>query len=363
MPEYKRILIVKASSLGDIVHALPTLVALRNRFPKAHIAWLVKPDWAELIEGHPDLDAAIRADFSLWSWPRLISTLRHERFDLVVDLQGLFRSGLLARLSGAPERIGFAQGREGSPWFYTQGVWLPNPQGRPWRLIEMHAVDRNLAVAVHLGADVSHPQFRLGSSPGADQAIEAVLARAGVRADERLVAVAPVDRLRVRSWPLDRFVEVATVLAREPGLRVVLIGGPSERPYAEPFRQAVGERLIDLTGRTTLPDLVAVLRRASVLLGNDSAPIHIAAAVGTRVVALFGPTSPLKTGPYGDGHVVLRKPLACSPCERSTCANVNRYECLTSIQVQEVVGTTKRLASQAPACGELSRTAARATCT
>jgi lipopolysaccharide heptosyltransferase II len=363
MKDYRRILIIKPSSLGDIVHALPALAALRQRFPKAHIAWLVKDHWAGILADHPDLDEIVATDLALTRWLALIGMLRHGAFDLVVDLQGLFRSGLLGWLTGARERVGFAQAREGSPLFYTRRVMLPNPERRPWRLIDMHAVDRNLAVAAHLGADVSRPQSRFGSSPAADQAIDAVLAKAGVRPDERLVAIAPVDRLRVRSWPLDRFIEVAMALAREPGLRVVLIGGPSERPYAEPFHRAVGEGLIDLMGRTSLPELVAVLRRVNVLLANDSAPIHIAAAVGTSVVGLFGPTSPLKTGPYGEGHVVIRKPIACSPCERRTCANVNQYECLTAIPVQEVVGTTRRLALQAPACGELSRTAARATLT
>lgn len=344
MAEFNRILIIKPSSLGDIVHALPALAALRGRFPKAQIAWLVKREWAPLVEGHPELDTVIIADLRPTRWLALGQRLRRERFDLVVDLQGLFRSGVLGWLSGAPERIGFAQAREGGSWFYTQRVRLPNPGHRPWRLIDIHAVDRNLAVVAQLGADVSRPSFTLPLLPDAERAVEAKLR--SVHPQERLVAIAPVDRQRIRSWPLDRFVAVASSLAKEPGVRVVLIGTAAERGFSFPFREEVGDRLIDLIGQTTLPELVALLRRVSVLIGNDSAPIHIAAAVGVHVAALFGPTNPVKTRPYGQEHVVLNAGLSCSPCERRFCTNPRRYECLTGISVEQVTAAVRGLISR-----------------
>ncbi len=343
--EFERILIVKLSSMGDILHALPALSAVRARFPKAHIAWLVKREWAALLEGHPDLDAVIAEDVSLWRWPAVVARLRRLRFGLAIDLQGLFRSAALAWLCGAPERIGFAQGREGAPWFYTQRVGLPNLERRPWRLIDMHAVDRNLAVMARIGADISRPAFRLPTYADAEQGVQTALS--GVKSGERLVAIAPVDRRQTRSWPLERFVAVAATLSRQPGLRIVLIGTPSQRAVVEPFRRAVGDRLIDLVGRTTLPELAVLFRRVHVLVANDSGPIHLAAAVGTRVVALFGPTNHLRAAPYGEGHEVLRTPLSCSPCERRICTNRQQYECLTSLAVEEVVGSVIRQVRQA----------------
>ena len=141
--EPNRILIIKTGSLGDIIHALPTLAALRSRFPKASITWLVKKEWAEILEGNPNLNEVLATNFAITQWVGLIRTLREKGFDLVVDLQGLFRSAFLAKISGAPMVVGFAQGREASPWFYSHRVNLPIPKGESWRRWNIHADDRN----------------------------------------------------------------------------------------------------------------------------------------------------------------------------------------------------------------------------
>ncbi len=343
MPQFRRILIIKPSSLGDVVHALPTLVALRKKFPTSWISWLIKQEWADILAGNPDLNEVLSVDLRMRFWPGIIAKLRHARFDLVVDLQGLFRSALLARLSGAPERVGFASGREGSPFLYTQLVRLPSRMSGHWRLLDMHPVDRNLTVAKHLGAEIQPPRFRLPSFASDEKEVEGWLQEAGVQSTDRLIAMASVDRLGIRSWPLDRFVAVAGTLSQCPNVRIVLIGTPAERWVVEHFRHRVGDKLVNLVGKTRVRQLGVLLRRVHLLIANDSAPMHIASAVGTRVLGLFGPTSYFHHKPIGDGHVVLRSEIPCSPCGRSTCANPNVLECLTSIRVEDVVARANRM--------------------
>ena len=340
-----RLLVIKPSSLGDIVLALPAVAALRRWCPGATLTWLVKPEWREILEGNPDIDEIVTLPASACSLLQTVALLRSKRFDLVVDLQGLFRSGLLALLTGAPVRVGFAGAREGSSFFYTHRVSLPVPKA-PWRFLDMHAVDRNLAVAASLGADIESVQFPIPSFPSDELAIEGWLEQAGVQPGDQLIAIAPLDRGGVRSWPLERFVAAARALSQARGVRIVLMGTSADSRISAEFRKAVGDKLVDLLGKTRVRQLGTLLRRVHVLIANDSAPIHIAAAVGTRVVALFGPTSPVRSRPYADGHVVLRVPIACSPCEKRTCANPKHFECLTAITVAEVVEAAMRLLEQ-----------------
>jgi lipopolysaccharide heptosyltransferase II len=335
--DYRRILLIKPSSLGDIIHALPVLSALRWRFPRSRIAWLVKKDWSEILRGHPDLTDVIAADIRWRSLPRLISELRRARFDLVLDLQGLLRSAAIAWLTGASTRVGFAAGREGSRWWYTDPVRLPGSEGVPWRLIPVHAVDRNLTLAAHVGADFAKPVFRLPDFSEETERMQKVLAEAGVGPKDTVIAVAPVDRLRLRSWPLERFAEAAFRLAESEGAKIVLLGTADQRDILRPFAERLPTGLINLVGRTTVRELAVVLRRAQLLLANDSAPLHLAAALGTPVIGLYGPTNVVRARPYGEGHRAIRVELPCSPCEQKACSNKIQYECLMGINVNDVV--------------------------
>ena len=341
MGQYRRILFIKPSSLGDIVDALPTLAALRRHFPQAHIAWLVKRQWAELLERVEGLDRVWAVGPGVSGWLSEVPRLRAERFDLAVDLQGLFRSACMARLAGCPERVGFANGREGSPLFYTQRVVVPTP--------EMHAVDRYLLVADALGAArPATPQFRFRISPTDREQVAAVLSRAGVRAGSAWIAMNVSARWPTKRWPVESFAAVADRLYEEGAGPVVLIGGPDDRADAQAVKALVKtSSIIDVTGLTPLGLLPALLQSASVLLTNDSGPMHVAAAVGTPVVALFGPTSPVRTGPYGAQHRVLTHQLPCSPCFSRRCTNAIERECLTGITpAQAVEAVLSRLAAR-----------------
>ena len=333
----ERILIIKPSSLGDIIHALPTLAALRTRFPKAWIAWLVKQEWAEILEGHPCLNEVLAVNLDMAHWWNVVHAVRKRGFDLVVDLQGLFRSAFMAKLSGAPVIVGFAQGREGSPWFYTHRVALPIPAGQSWRLGSMHAVDRNLAVARFLGAESGAPEFWLPSRDDDRQVVDQWLQACDVTDADRLIAMAPLTRQSIKNWPLERFVQLAHALIRHDRVKVVLIG-TEDQQVSSVFDSAVGSRFVNLMGKTRVRQLGIIFDRVQLLIANDSAPLHIAAARGIPIVTIFGPTNPEATGPYGmQGIHVLTRSLSCRPCGERTCWNENKLECLTSISVQDVV--------------------------
>ncbi|TAL12667.1 MAG: lipopolysaccharide heptosyltransferase II [Nitrospirae bacterium] len=330
--DVRRLLIVKPSSLGDIVHTLPTLAAFRRRFPRATLSWLVKREWAEVLEGQPDLDDVLAVDLSVQGWPAAIRAVREGRFDLVVDLQGLLRSAVLGWASGSPARVGFANGREGSPWFYTHRVPVPDAS--------MHAVDRYLLMARFLGAAPEKPgpsAFCLPRDPAADARVEALLAAAGVRVGTMLVALNPSARWATKQWPVASFAAVGDWLQRHGGARVAVVGGRAERSAGDEVIRLMQTAPLDLVGQTTMKELIALLRRLRVLITNDSGPMHLAAAVGTPVIALFGPTDPGRTGPYGAGHVVLHSGVPCSPCFSRRCANAVTLECLTSIRSQQVI--------------------------
>lgn len=325
----RRILLIKPSSLGDIVHAMPTLFALRERFPDAEVTWLVKRQWVSLVEVIKGVDHVCAVEQGLMGWLGRVPDLRAAGFDLVVDLQGLFRSGAMAWLTGCSRRVGFANAREGSPFFYTQRVAVPTGS--------MHAVDRYLLVTEALGAArPKEPRFEFIDRAEDRQAVETLLTAAGLAGVLPWVAMNVSARWETKRWPPQHFAEAADQLA-EAGIPIVFMGGPAERPETRAVMARMRTKSVDLTGQTPVGLLPSLLRRAAVLVTNDSGPMHIAAAVGTPVVVLFGPTDPVRTGPYGRGHVVLSNPVECRPCFRRECSRAVTLECLTGVTSEQVV--------------------------
>lgn len=308
-----RILIVKPSSLGDVVHALPTVNVIRRKYPQGHISWLVNDTLTSLLQHSPIIDEIIpfeRGRFgSLTQLPHFgafLAMLRGRHFDIVIDLQGLLRSGIISWATRAPRRIGLSDAREGARFFYNEIVKVPRA----------HAVDRYLLAAQHLGCDSTPVEFPLGVSTSA--------------ASEGLIAVNPSARWATKLWGHDKFAEL---IRRLPSDRVVLTGSAAERGQIDKVAQ--GRR--NLAGQTDLFQLAELYRRCQVVITNDSGPMHVAAAVGTPVVAIFGPTDPALTGPYGSQHVVLRANIPCSPCFKDRCANRVHMECMKLITVKQVL--------------------------
>jgi lipopolysaccharide heptosyltransferase II len=239
-----------------------------------------------------------------------LATLKGRHFDIAIDLQGLLRSGIISWATRAPRRIGLSDAREGARFFYNEIVRVPRA----------HAVDRYLLAAQHLGCDSTPVEFPLGGSRSVTS--------------EGLIGVNPSARWATKLWGNDKFAEL---IRRLPSERVVLTGSAAEREQIDKIAQ--GRR--NLVGQTDLFQLAELYRRCQVVVTNDSGPMHLAAAVGTPVVAIFGPTDPALTGPYGDRHVVLRAGVLCSPCFKDSCANKVHMECMKLITVEQVLEAAK----------------------
>jgi lipopolysaccharide heptosyltransferase I len=334
----QRILIIKPSAIGDVVHALPFLNLVRKRWPKAHIAWLVTPACAGLLVGHPQLDEVIhferrRLAHSWWNPAatvdlfRLTRTLRGRKFDLVVDLQGLFRSGWLARTTRAPVRVGFSNARELGWLGYTARVSIDNP--------EQHAIDRYLRIAEEIGCEAGPAEFHFATSD-ADRA-----AVSGMLADQRAYAVLlPGANWDTKRWPIRNFAALVGPLRDQFRLTTVVAGGSDVIPIAGQIRGAV-----NLAGKTSLREVTALLERAELVIANDSGPMHIAAALDRPLVTLFGPTNAVRTGPYGRSDSVLRIDIPCSPCYARKCSHQSCLQWLTVDHVLALAAAQLRLRS------------------
>lgn len=331
----RRVLFIKPSSLGDIVHAIPAFRTLRAHFPHSHLTWVVKRQWAPILRRVEGIDEIRSIGANPSDWIKEAFRLRRSRFDLAIDLQGLFRSGALAWLSGAPTRVGFESGREGSPWFYTQRVPIPAQ--------EVHAVDRYQAVIESLGASpmITEPCLPIADEDGRFAAD--LLQRHGICHNTPWIALNVSARWGTKRWPLEYFATAADQLQHSGIGRIVLIGGQEDLRLGGQLQKHMRTRLVNLVGATPIGVLPAILSKARILITNDSGPMHVAAAVGTRVVAMFGPTSHRRTGPYGSGHQVLSSSLPCSPCYSRTCRQTVQMECLQNLPPRLVVEAAWKL--------------------
>lgn len=348
LPDKPRILIVKPSSLGDIVHALPVLAALRAQYPAAHIAWLVGTSFAPLLAGHPLLDEIIlfdrrhygrmlRSPRALADFVRFVLQLRRRRFDLVLDLQGLFRSAFLTWASGAPRRVGFAGARELGWAFYTQRVRCPPA--------DVHAVAKNLALARVIGLTPDPPAFPLGLRRDELAAARRMLDAAAGRPLGRFTAVLPGARWESKRWRADRLAALISRLPAEGLPAGVLLGAPSERAFTDEILAACAAPVLDLVGRTSLRQLAAALALADLVVCHDSGPMHIAAALNKPIVAIFGPTNPVRTGPHCQSAQVVSLPLPCVPCYRRTCP-LGHHNCLEQLDVDTVLRAIRDVQSR-----------------
>jgi heptosyltransferase-1 len=337
-----RILIVKPSSFGDIVMTLPALAVLRRMHPDAEIGWFVNTEFAAILDGHPMLDRVHVWDRGRRGSPRgflrgagslrrALHEVRACGYDVAYDFQGLFRSGVIAKRSGAPQRIGFRNGRELSPLFYTER--RATPQGA------VHAVDRYRCLVDP--ACTAEVEFPLAISETARDAARSLVDELGLGHDEHFVAINPAARWRSKRWPPERFGQVAAWIERTAGVRSVCVGSPAFRNAARAVAAAGGDAVLDATGRTSLQELAALLHEAQFLLTNDSGPMHLAVAAGTPVVALFGPTDPARIGPYGPGHEVVRVPVECAPCSKRDCPE--KPPCMAMLDVRTVTQACDRM--------------------
>jgi ADP-heptose:LPS heptosyltransferase len=345
-----KILLLKPSSLGDVIQALPVLRLLKQHFGDAEIFWWIDSALAPLLEGDPDLAGVVRFERRRWAHPRhwlemlrSIRWLRAQKFDLVIDLQCLARSGAFAWLANGKFLAGLDEVREGARGFYDLAV--------PRNGFYTHAVDWYLAVLPPLGVPV-HKNFTwLPERPEIAAEVkrkwpEAADRQPAVRREENgacqsagpeagapdWIALQPGARWDNKRWPAEHFAELVQALAKKfPGVRFAILGGREDRPLGEIIARAEPARCLNLCGATSLPEMVEWIRRCDLMVTNDSGPMHAAAALGKPLVALFGPTEPRRTGPYGQLENAVQLALPCSPCMKSQCHFERPMDCLRAL--------------------------------
>jgi 3-deoxy-D-manno-octulosonic-acid transferase/heptosyltransferase-1 len=336
------------SSIGDVVHALPFLEALKNSYPDSRIDWLVEEEAFPVISGHPTINRVIISGRKRWQKEILNTTkffkvsseaisfyknLRFSSYDIVIDLQGLFRSGFLTALSRGKRKIGMSGAREGASFFLKEPPFAVD--------FNQHAIDRYLKIAGQLGCNTGD---RKGEIPVFEQ--DKKLADeifASFSEDRPIIAVNPMAKWKTKLWEPDKFSILAEKLQKEIDCRIIFTGSMQDRPVIEEIIKQTGRRqdeIINLAGRTDLKELAYLYSGCSVLICTDTGPMHIAAAMGCRVVALFGPTAPLRTGPYGNGHIIIRSGIDCSPCFKKECRNI---KCMEDITVNEVFDAARSI--------------------
>jgi lipopolysaccharide heptosyltransferase I len=337
--EFSRILLIKPSALGDVVHTIPVLVKLRARYPQARIDWLVTPENAEVVRNHPALSNIIlfaRRDFSKrgrrWraflSFSDLLKQIRRAKYDLVIDMHGQMRSAFFALISGARVRIGFdrpvKRGLTISPehdlknipnhgWRGArEGSWIAYTHRIPIPTLDVHAIDRYLWVGDLLGFDDNPPDLTIHLSSQTERNVDRLLKDNGVTASQPLIVLVPGTIWETKHWRIEGFAGVARQFLQD-GFAVALAGTRRDQRRCRQIA-AAAPGTCDLSGRTTPADLAALIRRAEVAVTNDSGSMHVAASVGKPMVSVFGPTNPVHIGPYERPDSVVRVDLPCSPC-------------------------------------------------
>jgi lipopolysaccharide heptosyltransferase II len=330
----RRICIVKPSALGDVVQALPLLGALRSRFPSASVSWIIRRDLADLLTGDPELSELIpyRRDGSAREFLQLLELLRRRRFDLVFDLQGLFRTALMTVATRATVRVGLETAREGAS--LACNCIIPDSS----RNVPAHL--RYWRVAEALGAG---GRSRVAVVPVTAEATS--WAAEALRPLPRpILAIHPGATWETKRWPAAKFAELAS---RFDG-SVVVVGSDQERKGGAQIANAVlaqGRSAVDLTGQTTLKRLAALLAAADLLVSNDSGPLHLAAALGTPVVGIFTCTSPVRSGPAGELHELISTGVPCAGSYKKTCPfrGPAHLACLGELSVERVWVAVERI--------------------
>ncbi len=297
--DYKNILIIKPSALGDVITALPAVNALKQRYPHAKITWLIRPEFAPILDCAPGVDKKLIFDRKKlgkwWCCPKsfklllnLLSSLKKPGFDLVIDLQGLFRTAVFTRLTGCKKRIGMRSAREGSTLFYTDRIDL-HPES-------VHVVDQYLHLVAAVGASIEQPDFALSPPVSAIDAAGKLLGDNNISG--RFIIIVPAAAHEIKCWPAPNFADLSDKLSKQFDLPIVAIGTANEKHFIDNINSISGTNIIDLTGKTDLPTLTALMSKASLIVTNDTGPGNLAIATNAPTVMIFGPTNPIRIEPY-----------------------------------------------------------------
>lgn len=336
--------------MGDIVHVLPAMRAIRSTFPDATLGWVVEDSFAEVIRGLPEIDrlfvlprSRIRGSWMAW-WkvgrearPRL----REVQWDWAVDFQGLWKSLAVCAWSGANRTLGYAPSPEWTHLFYTDRVPLPT--------MNRHAVDRHLDLVAAMGASVHHADHRGGAprdfalplGPAHRVAADQLWDQLKIPTGTPAILVNFSARKPANQWGVDRFCELVKLLDSK-GMTPILTGGPADMDQAREIESRVGTPVRSLVGKCSLLELTALMKRMDAIVTGDTGPMHLAVSAGLPVVALFGPANPVRTGPYSANAVVLQEPRACQPCYARNCKfGTHPPPCLLDLSVERVAAAVE----------------------
>ncbi len=333
------ILIVKLSAIGDVVHTLPSLKALRTLYPDAHITWIVEEASSDILYHHPDLDRVIVSYRKRWikdlkkfknikstfaEIRTIIKKIRDRRYDLVIDFHGLFKSALFVFLSGGKRKLGYDSMQELNGLFLTDKIYED---------MQKHAVERYLDLIRYAGYDGPVLKASITIEPEDQRRVLTLLDKNHVDINEPFVTVSPVALWDTKLWNNEKFAHLCDRISSELKVAIILTGNRKEGRLTQ-IESLMEYPVVNLGSSTTLRELAYLYSLSKLLITTDSGPMHIAAAVGTPTIALFGPTDPGRTGPYGNGHLIIRRNVPCSPCFLKSC---NSMKCMNDISVEEVL--------------------------
>ncbi len=342
----RKILILKFSAMGDVVHALPVAATLRKSLPDAHIAWMVEERYQDILRGNPDIDEIIPLRTKVWrkNWNakslaeilNTIKTLHRHKFDLVFDLHGLIKSGIIAKLSGAPTRVGFHRKncKEKFSALFT------NQKG-PYMAGGLHVVDMYLTLLqTALKKVVETKNFPLQVPDEADEKVAYFFDQHPDLSTRPVIGINPGAGFESKQWELVRFAQLADRISEELSCSIMLTWGPGEEFKAQQISAYMKQKNW-IAPPTSILESIALYKRMALLVSCDSGPLHLGAALGIPTVSIFGPTDPVRNGAYGVNHETVYKVLSCSFCWKKTCP-LGTKECMDQVTVDEVFQAVKQ---------------------
>ncbi len=327
-----KILFIRLSSLGDLILTLPTLKAIKERYPRAHVTWLVQDALQDVLSGNPYIDEILPVDLlsmtDKYATPRtwlrggnrLFSNLRKtyhifrkRKFDVVLEFQALFKSGIFASLNRGAERYGFKNARELSHLFLNYPIFVRDKS--------KHAVENYLQFARHFGCPTEEVEFPIYIPPEDERYVKQLLLDGGIKPEDFTVFLSATARWRSKFWDQKAFARVGDELVRRYGAKLVFSGLPSEVEYLRGIREMMREDALIMAGRTNIKQFLALIKHSHLYVGVDSGSMHAAAAFRVPTIALFGPSNPRWIGPYGQEQGIVKVDLPCAPCNKRACSH------------------------------------------
>lgn len=338
---YRNILVIKLKQPGDVLVSTPVLAALKEAWPQARVSFLVPRAAEDMVAGHPLLDELLVADRRQETWSRswrLLQNLWQAKYDLVLELSGGDRGAFYTLATRAPERVGFE--RPGQPYWQRQSVFtllLPRPP------VMMHMVEQNLEAVRALGVATRNPRLQFFWDDRVEARVNKKLEILGLK-PKYFVVLHPGAGWRFKCWTPAGYARIIEHILKAWRLPVVLTASraPHEQELIQEILTECRQAPINLAGELTLKELGALIAKARFFFGADSAPMHLAAAVNTPAVALFGPSGAFNWRPWGEGHLVIQKDLDCVPCGQDGCEGTKISRCLTELTPEEVLEQVER---------------------